>query len=109
MRAMALAPPPAPAPSTRRRLRERYVPTNSLREWWLDLINPMRHAPPKDADAARGRIDALQVAVLVAMPARAPAGGKPRGLDGLGEVAIGIAATRWEHGDVVLEADEART
>lgn len=111
-RAIALAPPPLPSPSlpspfARRSLRARFVPLDSLREWWLDLTNPMRHAPPKGADGAKGRIDSLQVAVFVAMPSR-PAG-QPRGLAQLGEMAIGIAATRWEHGEAVRDADETRT
>lgn len=67
----------------------------------------MRHAPHKGMIDGKGRVEALQVAVFVSMPCRPTE--KSEGLEQLGEVAIGIAGTPWDHNESVLDAQESRT
>lgn len=109
-------PPPSPHPqpsAPRRSLRDRIHPRQSLRDWWLDIVDPMRHTPSKDAALeSKSAVDELQVAVFILMPSQEH--GKPLhvggGLEQLGELTIGIAGTPWDYDSSALDTTtETRT
>lgn len=109
-RAVGIAPPRTPSPSPPRRYRDRIIPLQSLREWWLDLVHPMRHDSPKSA-LNKDKTEAVQVAVFISMPSQQTPETKraSRGLERLGELAIGIAGFPWEYDDAALDIPETRT
>lgn len=106
-----MPPPPSPSQSPPRPWRDRIHPVTSLRNWWLDLLDPMRHVPQKNGTIGKGAVDQLQVAVFISMPS--PVRGKRvstyGGLEALGEIAIGIAGTPWDYDESVLNKPETRT
>jgi hypothetical protein len=112
---MVVNPPSAPAAELRLRTWREYLSAPSFvgfREWWLDLVNPMRHSPPKHAATMSSRPNEVQVAVFVAMPSQrsAPSGDvSGRGVEQLGEMSIGISGTSWPHEDSFADVLEART
>ncbi|EKM57591.1 uncharacterized protein PHACADRAFT_251287 [Phanerochaete carnosa HHB-10118-sp] len=108
---MDIAPTPSPSGSPRLP-RDRMHPIQNLKEWWLDLVDPMRHSPPKDGLGDKGQVDQLQVAVLISMPSLdrgIPPATNNGGVEQLGELSIGIVGMPWNHDDSALDLPETRT
>jgi len=108
---MSITPMPSPS-EPRQSPRDRVNPARRLKEWWLDLVDPMRHSPQKDGLGDKGQVDQLQVAVFISMPS--PDDGKLSattrgGVEQLGELSIGIAGMPWNYDDSVLDLPEIRT
>ena len=84
-----------------------YVPSlDGFKEWWLDLVDPMRHQSPKSEGSKQP--DEVQVAVFIAMPVRH--GTLPKaGAEQVGDISIGISGKQWSYDDTFTDVLETRT
>lgn len=104
---MVIEPPTIPS-SGPRSWRDHLHAFDGVKEWWLDLADPMRHELPKNVIATKP--EEVQVAVFVAMPSQhSIPDTHRRGAEQVGEVAIGISGTRWHYEDRFPDLLESRT